>query len=557
MTAPEVTVIGGGMAGSEAAWQLACAGLRVRLVEMKPAVLSPAHESALLGELVCSNSLRSNDEATPAGLLKRELRGAGSMVIDCADANRVPAGAALAVERFGFARAITARLAMHPNITIERRCARELPDGPVIVATGPLTAGALGDVIRRELGGDRMYFYDAIAPIVAADSIDWDHAFTGSRWGKESGVTTTGEAAGPRPGGGGALYGGDLDVAPEEARARQLRRRALAAEAAASASASEGEEEPASDPSDPDSRPATGPVPDEAAHGDVGVGDYINCPLNKAEYFALVDAVVAGRKVLPHEFEQPKYFEGCMPIEVMAERGRQTLRFGPMRPIGLRDPRTGHRPWAVVQLRPENRYLTAYNLVGFQTRLAYPEQQRIFAMIPALRTAEFLRFGSIHRNTYIDAPAKLGPRFELRDRPSIRFAGLLTGVEGYIESCAMGLLCARALISELTGQPYAPPPASSMMGALYLHVCAPREGKYRYTPTNANFGLLPPLGDTRKDQKKIRMAARACADFDAWLAAGMTAPIAAPSELASDSLAAPAPDSLAAPGGATDSESAL
>jgi methylenetetrahydrofolate--tRNA-(uracil-5-)-methyltransferase len=534
MTATEgpivVTVIGGGMAGSEAAWQLACAGVRVRLVEMKPAVLSPAHESAMLGELVCSNSLRSNDEATPAGLLKRELRAAGSMVIDCADANRVPAGAALAVERFGFARAITARLALHPNITIERRCARELPEGPVIVATGPLTAGALGEVIRRQLGGDRMYFYDAIAPIVAADSIDWDHAFMGSRWGKESGVTTTGDAPGPRPGGGGALYGGDFDIPPEEARARQLRRRASAEAAAKSGSGSGSGSESA-------------PASDDAAHGDVGVGDYINCPLNKAEYLALVDAVVAGRKVLPHEFEEPKYFEGCMPIEVMAERGVQTLRFGPMRPIGLRDPRTGHRPWAVVQLRPENRYLTAYNLVGFQTRLAYPEQQRIFAMIPALRTAEFLRFGSIHRNTYIDAPAKLGPRFELRDRPSVRFAGLLTGVEGYIESCAMGLLCARALACELTGKPYVPPPASSMMGGLYLHVCAPREGKYRYVPTNANFGLLPPLGDSRKDQKKIRMATRACTDFDAWIASGMTevpAPALVPPSESADS--APAAD---------------
>ena len=207
-----------------------------------------------------------------------------------------------------------------------------------------------------------------------------------------------------------------------------------------------------------------------------------------------------------------------MPIEVMAERGPQTLRFGPMRPIGLRDPRTGHRPWAVVQLRPENRYLTAYNLVGFQTRLAYPEQQRIFAMIPALRHAEFLRFGSIHRNTYIDAPAKLGPRFELRARPDVRFAGLLTGVEGYIESCAMGLLCARALAAELLGTAYTPPPATTMMGALYLHVCAPREGKYRYVPTNANFGLLPPVPDTRKDHKKQRMAERARADFDAWIA---------------------------------------
>jgi methylenetetrahydrofolate--tRNA-(uracil-5-)-methyltransferase len=435
----DVTVVGGGMAGSEAAWQLAEAGMRVALVEMKPCAMSPAHQSPLLGELVCSNSLRSDDPVAPAGLLKSELRRAGSLVIACADEHRVPAGQALAVERFGFARAITQRLALHPRIRIERRRLDELPDHPVIVATGPLTEGALGQVIQRELGGDRMYFYDAIAPIVSADSIDWDHAFRGSRWGKESEL--------------------------------------------------------------------------ESAGGDTGVGDYVNCPLSKIEYEEFVAAVNAGRKVLPHDFEEPRYFESCMPIEVMAERGAETLRFGPMRPIGLRDPRTGHRPWAVVQLRPENRYLTAYNLVGFQTRLAYPEQQRIFQMIPALRRAEFLRFGSIHRNTYIDAPARLGPAFELRDRPNVRFAGLLTGVEGYIESCAMGLVVAWLLAGRAS-----PPPPTTMMGGLYHHVTAPRERNYKYGPTNVNYGLLPPLPGTRKDNRKQRMAERARADFDAWLA---------------------------------------
>jgi methylenetetrahydrofolate--tRNA-(uracil-5-)-methyltransferase len=439
---PDVTVVGAGMAGSEAAWQLAEAGLSVALVEMKPCAMSPAHQSPLLGELVCSNSLRSDDPIAPAGLLKQELRRAGSMVIACADQHRVPAGQALAVERFGFARAITQRLALHPRIRIERRRLEELPDRPVIVATGPLTEGQLGEVIRRELGGDRMYFYDAIAPIVAADSIDWDLAFRQSRWDRES---------------------------------------------------------------------------EPSAGGDVGVGDYVNCPMNKVEYEAFVEAVNAGRKILPHDFEEPRYFESCMPIEVTAERGPQTLRFGPMRPIGLRDPRTGHRPWAVVQLRPENRYQTAYNLVGFQTRLAYPEQQRIFQMIPALRRAEFLRFGSIHRNTYIDAPARLGAAFELRDRPSVRFAGLLTGVEGYIESCAMGLLVAWLLAGELTGKTVTPPPLTTMFGGLYNHVTAAREPKYKYGPTNVNYGLLPPLPDVRKDHRKHRMAERATADFEAWL----------------------------------------
>ena len=449
---PDVTVVGGGMAGSEAAWQLAEAGLRVALVEMKPCAMSPAHQSPLLGELVCSNSLRSDDPIAPAGLLKHELRRCGSMVIACADQHKVPAGQALAVERFGFARAITQRLALHPRIRIERRRLDELPEGPVIVCTGPLTEGALGEVIRAELGGDRMYFYDAIAPIVAADSIDWDFAFRASRWGRDS------------------------------------------------------------DAPDRDSDH------DRAAGGDTGVGDYVNCPLNKAEYEAFVEAVNAGRKVLPHDFEEPKYFESCMPIEVMAERGPQTLRFGPMRPIGLRDPRTGHRPWAVVQLRPENRYLTAYNLVGFQTRLAYPEQQRIFQMIPGLGKAEFLRFGSIHRNTYIDAPARLGMGFELRTRPNVRFAGLLTGVEGYIESCAMGLVVAWMLAGELTGRAAPAPPPTTMLGGLYHHVTAPREGDYKYGPTNVNYGLLPPLPGVRKDNRKQRMAERARADLEPWLA---------------------------------------
>lgn len=426
------------MAGCEAAWQLAEAGLEVALVEMKPGAMSAAHQSALLGELVCSNSLRSDDPVAPAGLLKQELRRCGSLVIACADRHRVPAGQALAVERFGFAREITTRLALHPRIRIERRRVDELPATPVIVATGPLTDGALAAVIRDQLGGDRMYFYDAIAPIVAADSIDWNHAFAASRWERDSEPEST--------------------------------------------------------------------------------GDYINCPLDKAQYEAFVAAVAAGRKVLPHAFEEPKYFEACMPIEVMVERGPQTLRFGPMRPIGLRDPRTGHRPWAVIQLRPENSYGTAFNLVGCQTRLAYPEQQRIFAMVPALANAEFLRFGSIHRNTYIDAPARLGARLELTTRPAIRFAGLLTGVEGYIESCAIGLVCSWLLVDELAGRPLAPPPPTTMLGALYHHITAARDSKYKYGPTNVNYGLLPPLPGTRKDNRKPRMAERAAADLDGWLA---------------------------------------
>jgi methylenetetrahydrofolate--tRNA-(uracil-5-)-methyltransferase len=443
---PDVTVVGGGMAGSEAAWQLAARGLRVALVEQKPAAMSPAHQTPALGELVCSNSLRSDEVAAPAGLLKHELRRAGSLVIGCADQHRVPAGAALAVERVGFGRAITTRLALHPNVRIERRRLAELPAGPVIVATGPLTGGPLGEVIRRELGGDRMYFYDAIAPIVAADSIDPEASFVASRWDKGAAGDAAGVAA-----------------------------------------------------------------------------DYLNCPLTRDEYVAFVEAVRAGRKVTPHDFEEARYFEACLPIEVMAERGLDVLRYGPMRPVGLTDPRTGRWPHAVVQLRAENRYRTAYNLVGFQTRLAYPEQQRIFAMIPALARAEFLRFGSIHRNTYVDAPRLLGPELELRTRPSLRLAGLLTGVEGYIESCAMGLLAAWFVAARLRGEVLEPPPPTTMLGGLHQHVVAPREPTARYAPTNVNFGLLPPVDlegvrrGGKKEEKRRRLVERACADLDAWL----------------------------------------
>ncbi len=444
------------MAGCEAAFQLAERGFRVALVEQKPAAMSPAHQTPLLGELVCSNSLRSNDVDTPAGLLKDELRGASSLVIACADRHRVPAGQALAVERFGFGRAITVALALHPNIRLERRPLETLPAGPVIIATGPLTGGPLGALIRKQLGGDRMYFYDAIAPIVAADSIDMDHAYRMSRWDKKS----------------------DVEI-------------------------------PGSDDS---------------------VGDYVNCPLDKETYAAFIDAVLAGRKVTPHEFEEPRYFESCLPIEVMAERGVDTLRFGPMRPAGLTDPRTGRWPHAVIQLRPENRYLTAYNLVGFQTRLAYPEQQRIFAMVPALAGAEWLRFGSIHRNTYVDAPRVLGPSLELKSEPRVRLAGLLTGVEGYIESCAMGLVCARLLADELAGRPLAPPPPTTMIGALYHHITAPREGDYKYAPTNVNFGLLPPatIKTHPKDKqgRRIFQIERAMADAAEWSA--VTGTVGAP-----------------------------
>lgn len=441
MFEPEVTVVGGGLAGCEAAWQLAERGLRVALIDQKPAAMSPAHQTPLLCELVCSNSLRSDDPAAPAGLLKDELRRAGSVVIASADLHKVPAGSALAVERFGFGREVTTRLALHENVRIERRVIDELPDGPTILATGPLTGGRLATQVRELFGGQRLYFYDAIAPIVAADSVDPETSFRASRWGRD---TDSDKQAGAE-------------------------------------------------------------------------GDYINCPMDRDEYYAFVEAVKMGRKVLPHAFEEPKFFEGCLPIEVMNDRGPDVLRHGPMRPIGLTDPRTGRRPYAVVQLRPENRYLTAYNLVGFQTRLAYPEQKRIFKMIPALADAEFLRFGSIHRNTYIDSPALLGPKLQLKSAPHIRFAGLITGVEGYIESCALGLLAALFTEAELRGRELPIPPETTAFGGLYRHITTPRGPGEKFTPTNINFGLLPRAEVKAKKRERKRMvAARAQVDFGPW-----------------------------------------
>jgi len=312
----------------------------------------------------------------------------------------------------------------------------------VIVATGPLTGGALAAQIRNLLGGDRLYFYDAIAPIVAAESIDPELSFRQSRWDKD----TSDRLAGAE-------------------------------------------------------------------------GDYINCPLDDMEYYELVRAIAAGRKVVPHAFEEPKFFDGCLPIEVMVDRGDDVLRHGPMRPIGLTDPRTGKRPFAVVQLRPENQYRTAYNLVGFQTRLAYPEQKRIFQLIPGLREAEFLRFGSIHRNTFIDAPSLLGAELELHSRPDVRFAGLICGVEGYIESCAMGLLTALFVAARIRGEVCPPPPTTTAFGGLYHHVTRAREPSEKFSPTNINFGLLPDLGvrAKKRDRKRLK-AERADGAFDAWLA---------------------------------------
>jgi methylenetetrahydrofolate--tRNA-(uracil-5-)-methyltransferase len=433
----EIHVVGGGLAGSEAAWQLAERGHEVVVHEMRPVRATPAHKSEHLAELVCSNTFKSTETTNAHGLLKAEMRLLGSVILQAADEARVPGGSALTVDRELFARAVTERVLAHPRIRVVREEATELPE-PGIVATGPLTSDALTAAIQRRLGLDSLAFYDAIAPIVAGDSIDRTIAFRASRWGKE-----TMESAG-----------------------------------------------------------------DEGA--------YLNCPFSRDEYEAFLDALVAADQYAGQEFDPIPYFEGCMPVEEMAKRGRDTLRFGPMKPIGLTDPRTGRRPWAVAQLRMEDRDGRMWNLVGFQTRMRTGEQQRVLRLVPGLAGAEFLRFGSIHRNSYINAPAALSPTLALRDVPTTLFAGQLTGVEGYTESTATGLLAGINLARLLAGDDAVVPPTTTMLGALYRYL---READPRhFQPMNANFGLVDELPETPRDKrlKRERIAARALADLARW-----------------------------------------
>jgi len=440
MTQQRITIIGGGLAGSEAAFQLARRGHHVRLLEMKPGKRTPAQTSDKLAELVCSNSFRSDNPENAVGLLHEELRRMGSLVLAAADEARVPAGDALAVDREIFSGRVTRTIEADPRIERIHEEATELPEGPApcIVATGPLTSDALAQAIARATGGgEGLYFYDSIAPIVTAESIDMSIAFAQSRHGKG---------------------GGD---------------------------------------------------------------DYLNLPLTEAEYRAFVEELRKGEKVKPHAFEEPKYFEGCLPIEVMAERGDETLAYGPMKPVGLIDPRTGERPYAVVQLRREDKAGTAWNLVGFQTRLTWPEQRRIFRMLPGLANAEFLRLGQIHRNTFVNGPALFAPDISLKALPHVFFAGQIAGVEGYVESCALGLVVALAVDARVRGVPFVAPPPETALGALVGHVtgAAHPEG-YDYQPTNITWGLFPPLpGRVRKAEKKARHVARAREALTAWAAA--------------------------------------
>lgn len=464
----DVIVVGGGLAGCEAAFQLAERGLRVRLFEMKPHRRTPAQTGSGLAELVCSNSMRGAALANAVGLLKEEMRRAGSLVMRCADATAVPAGGALAVDRERFSEAMTRTIEAHPRIELVRREVTVIPDErPVVLATGPLTSDPLAEAIAQLVGSRHLAYYDAIAPIVAADSIDWSKVWKQSRWGKGA----PREAA-PRSG-------------EEGARAEGALLDAAAADAAS----------------------------------DTGDEAYVNCPFDREQYEAFVKALVEAEKVPPREFEDVRYFEGCLPCEVMAERGVQTLAYGPMKPVGLVDPRTGRRPYAVVQLRPEDAAATAYNLVGFQTRMKHGEQRRVFRMIPGLEEAEFLRFGSVHRNTFVNAPDLLDGTMQLRAHPGVFLAGQVTGVEGYVESAAGGLVCGVLLAQRLRGEPLRPPPSTTALGGILTHL-ARRQPSYQ--PSNITWAHLPPLEAAsralRKRERYEAMAARALADLDRWRA---------------------------------------
>jgi methylenetetrahydrofolate--tRNA-(uracil-5-)-methyltransferase len=430
-------IVGGGLAGSEAAWQASRLGVRVVLHEMRPVRMTEAHTGEGLAELVCSNSFRSDDAANNAvGVLHEEMRRAGSLILRAADASRVPAGGALAVDRDHFSGAVEAALRAEPLIEIRREEVAGLPPADwaaTIVATGPLTSPALAEAIRKAGGEDALAFFDAIAPIVHAESIDLDKAWRQSRYDKGDGA------------------------------------------------------------------------------------DYLNCPLGKEQYLAFVAALLAGEKSEFREFEKDTpYFDGCLPIEVMAERGVDTLRWGPMKPVGLRDPRTGRRPYAVVQLRQDNALGTLYNLVGFQTKLKHAEQVRVFRTIPGLEQAQFARLGGLHRNSFINSPRLLDARLRMKAMPRLRFAGQITGVEGYIESAAIGLLAGRFAAGELLGAEASPPPDTTALGALLRHVTGGADAA-TFQPMNVNFGLFPPLPEAPRNERKQWMARRALADIDRWL----------------------------------------
>jgi methylenetetrahydrofolate--tRNA-(uracil-5-)-methyltransferase len=466
-----VHIIGGGLAGSEAAWQAASLGVPVVVHEMRPVRGTAVHKTDRLAELVCSNSLRGDKLDNAVGLLKEEMRRLGSIVMRAADANRVPAGAALAVDRERFSQTVTEALHSHPLITVVREEVPCLPAHPswypLIVATGPLTAESLSADIARFVGGEHLYFYDAISPIVLAETIDMSKVFRASRWGRSlrhAEPTPEGRGESPNP---------------------------------------------------------TSPV--MSCGADEDDGDYLNCPLTKEEYERFYEALVAAEPAEVHDFDKEKFFEGCLPIEVMAHRGPDTLRFGPMKPVGLVDPRTGRTPYAVVQLRQDNLAGDHYSLVGFQTQLKWSEQARVLRLIPGLEQAEFVRFGMVHRNTYINAPTVLRETWQTRKRPDLFFAGQISGVEGYVESAASGLIAGRNAALLARGDQPRVPPRTTAIGALayYVSHADPRH----YQPTNITFGIMPAFDDARggrarrlsRSERKMAMAERALQALDEWM----------------------------------------
>ena len=432
----KVKVIGAGLAGSEAAWQLAQRGIQVELIEMKPLKMSPAHHSTDFGELVCSNSLRGDRLENAVGLLKEELRRCGSLIMECAEATRVEAGGCLAVDRFGFSALVTEKIKNHPNITVIAQEVTEVPEGPVIIATGPLTSDALSKAIGEFFGADYLHFFDAAAPLVTAESIDMDHAWWQSRY-------------------------------------------------------------------------------------DRGTPDYINCAMNREEYEAFIKELVNAEEAPVHGFEDKNVFEGCMPVEGMARRGFETLRYGPLKPVGLNDPKTGKEPYAVVQLRQDNAAKSVFNLVGFQTHLKFGEQKRVFSMIPALKNAEFVRYGVMHQNTFLRSPKLLDRFYADRRNPLVAFAGQMTGVEGYVESAASGFLAAVAMAAKVQGREVPDFPKTTAIGALGLYISD--EAIEDFQPMNINFSIIAPLEQRirKKAEKNLAIANRSLEVIDGLIARGL------------------------------------
>jgi len=474
----KIHIIGGGLAGCEAAWQAASLDVPVVIHEMRPVRPTAVHKTDGLAELVCSNSFRGDKLDNAVGLLKEEMRRMGSVVMRAADLSRVPAGAALAVDRVRFSEIVTREISSHPLITLVREEMTAVPEGlpgPLIIATGPLTSDPLSRDIARLVGANHLYFYDAISPIVLAESIDMTKVFRASRWGRSLGTLNRDSHT----------EGGHSTLS----------------------------------------------VPDQCGVDD-GDGDYLNCPMTADEYARFHDAVMSAEKAPLHEFDQAKFFEGCLPIEVMAARGVDTLRYGPMKPVGLPDPRTGREPYAVVQLRQDNLAGDHYSLVGFQTQMKWGAQAEVLRLIPGLEQAEFVRFGMIHRNTYINGPTVLRDTWQMNGQEDLFFAGQVSGVEGYVESAASGLMAGRNAAARLLRQPLRVPPRTTALGALAHYVS--HANPHNYQPTNITFGIIAPIDDrsmprvrgadgrkmTRKESRKLLLSDRALADLDRWTAEG-------------------------------------